>query len=36
MRAKHGPLPATADAFYQWPTRNAVAIPGPSGTKISQ
>ena len=26
LRAKHGPLPATADAFYQWPTRNAVAM----------
>ena len=26
LRAKHGPLPATADAFYQWPTRNAVVM----------
>ena len=26
LRAKHGPLPAAADAFYQWPTRNAVVM----------
>ena len=26
LRAKHGPLPATADAFYQWPTRNTVVM----------
>ena len=26
LRAKHGPLPATADAFYQWPARNAVVM----------